>query len=225
MEFLLLMIVPILLAMWAQARVQSAYAAGMQVPARMTGAQAARSILDRNGLDEVPVEETGGKLSDHYDPRHRVLRLSSEVYHYPSAASVAIAAHEAGHAMQHASNYAPLMIRNLAVPLASFGSNGAYLLLLMGFMMRFQPLIWLGIALFGGVFFFQLVNLPVEFDASERAKVQLQELGIVESQEEAVVVSRVLGAAAWTYVAATLQALAIFLYYVLRFGGSGSRRE
>lgn len=224
MEILLVMIAPMLLALWAQSRVQSAYAAGMQVQARMTGAEAARYILDRNGLDNIPVEETGGQLSDHYDPGHRVLRLSSEVYRYPSVASVAIAAHEAGHALQHASNYAPLMIRNLAVPLASFGSNTAYILVLLGVMMRFQPMIWLGIALFGGIFFFQLVNLPVEFDASERAKVQLQELGIVDDRDEAQLVSRVLGAAAWTYVAATLQALAMFLYYLLRFSG-GSRRD
>ncbi|MEX0703744.1 MAG: zinc metallopeptidase [Planctomycetales bacterium] len=211
----------ILLAIWAQYRVKSTYHAAMRVDARLTGAAAARHILDQAGLHDVGVEMTHGMLSDHYDPRHRVLRLSPDVYQSRSAAAVGIAAHESGHALQHAHNYGPLMIRNLAVPAATFGPMAFIVLVILGFLFDSLGLIYLGIIAFGGVVFFQLVNLPVEFDASKRAKAILTEYQIVDG-EGAVAVRKVLNAAGWTYVAATLQSILTLLYYILRLTG-GSR--
>lgn len=210
-----------LLAFWAQMKVKSTYAEAMQVDARLSGAAAARHILDEAGLQNVGIEQTDGFLSDHYDPGHRVLRLSPEVYSSRSAAAVGIAAHEAGHALQHAHGYMPLSIRNAAVPAARFGPAGFMILLILGFLMSSQLLIWLGIAFFSGVVFFQLINLPVEFDASNRAKQILTDYQIVDSQGSAAV-SGVLNAAAWTYVAGTLQSILTLLYYIMRFGGVGS---
>lgn len=209
----------LILGLWAQFRVRSSYAEARQVAASLSGAAAARHILDSAGLDNVGIEAIPGELSDHYDPREKVLRLSHEVYQSRSLAAVGIAAHEAGHAIQDAQAYAPLVIRNAAVPAASLGSNASFLLIFLGLV--FQPLailVYIGIALFACVVFFQIVNLPVEFNASARAKAQLAQLGIV-SPDEMVYVNRVLGAAAWTYVAGTLQAVMILLYYLMRFGG------
>jgi Zn-dependent membrane protease YugP len=215
----------ILLALWAQWRVRSTYAQAQQVPARLSGAAAARHILDVAGLQHVGIEPIGGELSDHYDPRDKALRLSEGVYGSNSAAAVGIAAHEAGHALQDAHQYAPLVIRNIAVPAASFGGNLGMLLLMAGVGMLYAGfasapyLIWAGIIGFGCVAAFQLINLPVEFDASNRAKQLLVQYGIVGNQEMAYVNS-VLNAAAWTYVAATLQAVLIVLYYAWRFAGA-----
>jgi Zn-dependent membrane protease YugP len=215
-----LMIAPaLILGFWAQYRVRSAYARADQVPAALTGAAAARHILDSAGLDEVGIEVTPGQLSDHYDPSANVLRLSQPVYHGRTQAAVGIAAHEAGHAIQKARNYLPLVVRSAAVPVASFGSNAAMILLVAGVLFSWHPLIQLGILLFGAVVFLQVVNLAVEFDASARAKAQLVELGIVPHHEMQYVKS-VLNAAALTYVAATLQSILTLLYYVMRFGGS-----
>ncbi len=140
-------------------------------------------MLDSAGLQSVGIEQVPGHLSDHYDPRHKVLRLSPEVYQNRSLAAVGIAAHEAGHAIQDAVRYAPLVVRNAAVPVAGFGSNIGMLLLILGFVMNMPVVIWVGIGLFAAVVFFQLVNLPVEFDASNRAKAQLVEYGIVPREE------------------------------------------
>lgn len=216
----------LLLGFWAQMRVKSAYARGLKVDARLSGAAAARHILDQAGCHDVGIEETHGKLSDHYDPRQRVLRLSREVFHNHSATSVGIAAHEAGHALQHAHNYMPLVIRNAAVPAATFGSRGAILMLFIGAILSSTavgktigpPLILLGLVGFLCVAVFQIVNLPVEIDASNRAKRILSEYQIVDG-DGALAVRKVLNAAAWTYVAATLQAILTFLYYAMRFGG------
>ncbi len=210
-----------LLAMWAQWRVRAAYSEAQQMPAPLSGAAAARLVLDSAGLNDVAVEAIPGHLSDHYDPRDRVLRLSSEVYQSRTLAAVGIAAHEAGHALQHGMGYAPLAIRNAAVPVASFGSGFSFILMIAGVLLGFPGLVWAGIALFGGVLFFQVVNLPVEFNASTRAKQQLVQLGVID-QQGLVYVRRVLDAAAWTYIAATLQTLLTLLYYVMRFTG-GSR--
>jgi Zn-dependent membrane protease YugP len=204
-----------LLALWAQYRVKHTFATANQVPASLSGAAAARHILDSAGLGNVDIEMTPGMLTDHYDPRANVLRLSEPVYHGRTQAAVGIAAHEAGHAIQKAHHYAPLVIRNAAVPVASFGSNTAFLLLFLGMIFSLTPLLWAGVILFGAVVFFQVVNLPVEFDASARAKRQLVELGIVPQQDMGYVNS-VLNAAALTYVAATLQAVLTLLYYVMR---------
>jgi Zn-dependent membrane protease YugP len=211
----------LILALVAQMWIKSAYARGQQAPARMSGYAAARRMLDAAGLSQVGIEETPGHLSDHYDPRHKVLRLSPEVYHNYTLASVGIAAHEAGHALQDARKYMPLVVRNLAVPVAGFGSNLGLLLAGLGLVFSIQPLLLAGIILFSAVVFFQLVNLPVEFNASSRAKAHLAELGIVGPQEMSVVRS-VLNAAALTYVAGTLQAVLTLVYYLLRYS---SRRD
>jgi len=213
----------LLLSLWAQWRVHSAYATAQQIPAPMSGAAAARRILDSAGLTHVPIEQIPGQLTDNYDSRDKVLRLSSLVYQSRSLAAVGIAAHEAGHALQDAVAYAPLGIRNAAVPVANFGSGLGMLLIVLGALLHMNPLlIWLGILLFSAVVFFQLVNLPVEFNASSRAKTQLVALGIVDPQGM-VYVNRVLNAAALTYVAATLQAILTLLYYISRF--TGNRRD
>lgn len=208
-----------LLAMWAQYRVRSAYARADQVPAQVTGAAAARYILDSAGLQEVGIEMTPGELSDHYDPSANVLRLSQGVYMGRTQAAVGIAAHEAGHALQKAHNYLPLVVRNAAVPAASIGSRSAFLLVILGAIATIPILTKIGIALFGAVVFFQVVNLPVEFDASARAKRQLVQLGIVPDQAMGEV-RAVLNAAALTYVAATLQAVLTLLYLLMRYGGN-----
>ena len=208
----------LLLAFWAQMRVKSTFAQAQKVSVPLSGAGAARHILDAAGLQDVTIEQVPGKLSDHYDPRAKVLRLSQAVYGQRTTAAVGIAAHEAGHALQDAQNYAPLVIRNAAVPAATFGGNASFLLIIAGAIMSYQPLILFGIVAFGCVVAFQLVNLPVEFDASARAKRLLVDHGIVADQDM-VYVNRVLNAAAWTYVAGTLQAVLTLLYYVMRFTG------
>lgn len=211
---------PMLLAMWAQMRVRSTYAAASQQPSSLTGAAAARHMLDSAGLQDVEIEPIRGQLTDHYDPRSRVLRLSEGVYGQRSLAAVGIAAHEAGHALQHAENYAPLAIRSLAVPAASFGSSAGIWLIIGGAVFTLPGLLLLGILCFAAVAFFQLVNLPVEFDASNRAKRQLVEYNIV-SEAAMPPVRKVLNAAGWTYVAATLSSVMTLLYYVMMLAGGG----
>lgn len=210
-----------LLGLYAQYKVKSSFNEMSQVPTRMSGAQAARRMLDASGLNDVGIELIPGQLSDHYDPRAKVVRLSHDVHNGYSMAAVGVACHEAGHALQDARGYAPLMIRNAAVPVASFGSNISMFLLIGGMLASFQPLILLGILAFGATVFFQVVNLPVEFNASSRAREQLVTYGIISAQEEPYV-AKVLNAAALTYVAATLQAVMTLLYLLLRFAG-GSR--
>ncbi len=207
----------LLLGFVAQMMVKSAYSRTQQVAARMSGFAASRRILDSAGLSDVRIEQTPGYMSDHYDPRHKVLRLSGEVYHGRTMAAVGIAAHEAGHAIQDAKRYLPLVVRNFAVPAANFGSNAGMLMAIAGLIFNFQPLVWFGIILFSGVVVFQIVNLPVEFDASARAKVCLVEQGIIDRQELPWV-KKVLNAAALTYVAATLQAILTLLYLIMRAG-------
>jgi Zn-dependent membrane protease YugP len=185
----------------------------------MSGAAAARYVLDSAGLNNVAVEPVDGFLSDHYDPRAKVLRLSPQVYQGQNMAAVGVAAHESGHAIQDASGYTLLMVRNAIVPLANFGSGISMFLLMIGFLLSSAMLVQIGIIAFSAVVFFQLVNLPVEFDASRRAKAQLDALGVVPRQEQQHV-RDVLNAAAWTYVAGTLQAVMTLLYFILRFGGS-----
>lgn len=211
--YLLFVSPALILMLWAQARVRSSYGRGMRIDARLSGAAAARKILDRDGLDDVGIEISRGFLSDHYDPRHRVLRLSEEVYHSRSATAVGIAAHEAGHALQHAHSYTPLLIRNAAVPAAMYGPTAFFILFILGLFIS-PKLALIGLICFGGVVVFQLVNLPVEFDASYRAKQLLTEYGIVDAQGAAAV-NNVLDAAGWTYVAATLQTLLQFAYYAM----------
>lgn len=218
-----------LLAMWAQFKVKSAYNKASQIRVRsgLTGAAAARRILDSNGLQSVGIERAQGFLSDHYDPRHKVLRLSPDVYGGASIASLGIAAHEAGHAIQDATNYGPLVLRNGIVPLAGFGSNFAMILFIIGMVLSAssqlgQWLMYGAIGLFSLVVLFQVVNLPVEFDASNRAKRILSDTNMVTA-DEAPVVKKVLSAAALTYVAATLTAILTLLYLVIRATASNRR--
>jgi len=206
----------IILAIWAQLRVKLAYARAQGMPAPLSGAAAGRHVLDSAGLTGVGIEMVPGHLSDHYDPRDKVLRLSTEVYQSRTLAAVGIAAHEAGHAIQDAHAYAPLVVRNVAVPVAGFGSSSFFILLILGVVLQVPWLVWAGIIAFSGIVFFQVVNLPVEFNASARAKAQLVELGIVPA-DQMVYVNKVLNAAALTYVAATLQAILTLLYYIMRF--------
>lgn len=217
-KYFLMVLPAVLLALWAQWRVRSAYGVAAQIAAPLSGAAAARHVLDSAGLYNVSIEQIDGFLTDHYDPREKVLRLSPDVYQSRSLAAVGIAAHEAGHAIQDAKGYMPLVVRNAAVPAATFGPNGAFLMLLAGALLHNGFLILVGLALFAAVVFFQLVNLPVEFNASSRAKTQLVSLGVVHPQEM-VYVNQVLDAAALTYVAATLQAILTLLYLIMRFTG------
>ncbi|WP_232530119.1 zinc metallopeptidase [Rosistilla oblonga] len=217
----LFVIPPMLLAMFAQWRVKSAYHEMSQMPARMTGFQAARAMLDSAGLQQIGIEQTPGELSDHYDPRAKVLRLSSNVYGGNSMAAVGIACHEAGHAMQDAMHYAPLVIRNAAVPAANIGSGLGGTVAMVGLAFGLQPLVWVGVIAFAAVAFFQVINLPVEFDASNRAKHQLVAQGII-AERDLPFVSKVLNAAALTYVAATLQSLMTLAYFLFR--ALGDRR-
>lgn len=220
--YLLLAIPPLLLGMWAQFRVQSAFKqySRVRTSTGIDGAHAARRIMDMNGLQGVDIERVAGTLSDHYDPRHKVLRLSQDVFATPSIAAVGVAAHEAGHALQDKLNYGPLRLRSAIVPAVQFGSWLGPIIFMVGFFMAGafgETLAWAGILLFGATALFALVTLPVEFDASKRAKQQLASAGILTPQEIQGV-DKVLDAAALTYVAAAVQAVTTVLYYVLLMG-------
>jgi len=213
----------ILLSIYASWKVRSAFNAGNQVMAACgaTGAEAARVVLRQAGITNVDVEQTEGYLSDHYDPSAKVLRLSNEVYNGKSLAALGVAAHEAGHAIQDATRYPLLVLRGLLVPAASFGSSMSWILIMAGAFLAMKQLILVGVILFAAVVVFQLVNLPVEFDASARAKKMLGEIGLVR-EDEAHVVRSVLSAAAMTYVAATLSAVLNLVYYALMLTSSRS---
>jgi len=187
-----------------------------------TGAQAAERMMRSNGIFDVKVEETQGFLSDHYDPSKKVLRLSPGVYESTSLAAVGVACHEAGHAMQHASQYAPLVLRTVLVPVTNFSSMFAFYVVAAGFM--FRPLLYVGCALFAVAFLFALVTLPVEWDASSRAKRHLVMAGIVSPDQERDA-GRVLNAAFLTYLAAAVSSLMTLLYYLLRAGVIGGGRD
>lgn len=224
--FLFVFLPGMLIGLWAQAKLWSAYNKYRRVglAAGLSGAEASREILDQAGLVDVPVEEVGGHLTDHYDPTKRALFLSSENFHGRSIAAVGVAAHEAGHALQHQAAYAPLDLRMKLVPVTRFSSAACFVILLLGFGLHlafFAKFIWLAVALFGVITFFQLVTLPVEFDASRRAKEQLLRLGLV-GNSEGDGVSRVLNAAALTYVAALATAILELAYW---FALANSRRD
>lgn len=229
--FLILSLPALILGLWAQMKVRSAFQKYSKVRAwsGMTGSEAARRILDSNGLMNVRVEQTQGLLSDHYDPRGKVLRLSPNVFQSNSVASVGIAAHEAGHALQDKQGYSALKFRSAMVPTVQLGSWLGPIVFIAGFMlMQFYEsslgitIAWLGVFLFAATALFSIITLPVEFDASKRAKALLVQQGIVSSQEIKGVNS-VLDAAALTYVAGAIQAVSTLLYYVLLL--TGSRRD
>ncbi|HEY6867265.1 MAG TPA: zinc metallopeptidase [Candidatus Eisenbacteria bacterium] len=217
----LLLIPAMIFAMWAQWRVQHTYEEMSRVRAAngLTGREMAKAIMSRNGINDVGIEEVGGVLSDHFDPRSKRVRLSATNYEGDSLASIAVAAHEVGHVLQHAQGYVPLAIRSAIVPVASFGSTLAFPLFFIGLFFgghgQFAKVMMdLGILLFSGAVLFQVVTLPVEFDASRRAMVQLTESGALAPQEVAGA-KRVLDAAALTYVAAAAMAALQLLRLVL----------
>jgi hypothetical protein len=214
----------LILAMIAQARVRSAVNKYSQVRTlrNITGAQVARAILDNAGLQDVAVERTNGLLTDHYDPLSRTLRLSPDVFDRPSVAAVGIAAHETGHALQHQARYLPLTARSAIVPAVQIGSWLGPIIFFVGMLFNTPALAWVGVILFAGVALFSLITLPVEFDASRRAKELLPQFGFATG-DELVGVSRVLDAAALTYVAGLAQALSTLMYYVFLL--SGNRRR
>ncbi len=211
-----------LLALWASFKVKSTFKRFSQVGiARgLSGAEVATELLRRNNVRGVRVEPHEGWLSDHYDPRARVVRLSPDVYHGRSVSAVGVAAHECGHALQHAQGYHAMQVRQNLVSVASLGSNFSFIAIIGGYWLQMAGLIWLGILLFSGVVLFQLVTLPVEFNASARAKQHLVQDGLITAAE-AQGVGKVLNAAALTYVAALITSALTLLYYVMRFTGAG----
>jgi len=221
--YLILVGPTILLALWAQMKVKSSFSQFSRVGSSsgLTGAEAAGYMLRSNGLTDVRVERVQGFLSDHYDPREKVLRLSPPVYDGRSVASLGVACHEAGHALQDATGYAPLKLRTAAVPTASIGSWLAWPLIILGlFIKAFSGLALVGVILFAAVVVFQIITLPVEFDASKRAKRSLLQLNMVAPGREQQGVASVLNAAAMTYVAATATAVMQLLYFAMIILGS-----
>jgi Zn-dependent membrane protease YugP len=194
---------------WSQIRASSG----------LTGAQAAQRLISTGNLYGVQVQGTPGELTDHYDPRNKTLFLSNTVANVPSVAAVAIAAHELGHALQDAEEYFPMKVRSALVPVVNIGSNLGWFLIIVGLVLNFTQLAWLGVLIFAGGALFALATLPVEFNASARAKQLLAQTGIIQTEEEVRGVNQVLNAAALTYVAGLLTAILQLLYYVLLVGG------
>src|ERR687886_2904628 len=214
--WLLCLIVPLGLGLWAQSKVKRTFARWSDVPVRngMTGAQAAAEVVRASGLPDVEIRAVEGRLSDHYDPRSRTLNLSADVGQAATVAALGVAAHEAGHAIQDARGYVPMRVRQTFVPVASIGSSLAFPLIFLGFILGSLGLVNVGLALFTAIVLFQLITLPVEFDASRRALVALREGGLLRTAELDGA-KQVLSAAAWTYVAAFVAAVAQLLYFFL----------
>ena len=214
---LVVMLPGMLISGAASLAVRAAFNRYSQVASRrgITGAQAAQTLLQRAGIDDVTIIPTHGDLSDHYNPSNRQLALSENVYHSSSVAAIGIACHEAGHAIQHAEKYAFLGMRTALVPLAGIGSSLGYVVMLVGLLMAKTPLLLVGAALFSLVLLFQVITLPVEFDASSRAKHLVLEAGIVDPDEREGI-DRVLNAAALTYVAAVISSMLTLLYFFMR---------
>ena len=212
--------IPLVIGLWTQHRVKSTFQQWSEVPedTGMTGAEVARRILDANGLQSVPVQGVAGALTDHYDPRTRSVNLSEPVYAAATISSTAVAAHEVGHAIQHAKAYVPMTVRSALWPVTAFASSTWTILLLIGAIMGALNLVVAAIVLYAAVVLFQIVTLPVEFDASRRAAVQLKTLGIA-NPDESVGVRKVLTSAALTYVAGALAALSQLVFFAMTFLG------
>ena len=225
--YLIFMIPAFVLMGFASWYVRHAYSKWSKVRAssNLTGTQAAQRLLSTGNMYGVQIQGTQGNLSDHYDPRNKTLYLSDSVANSPSVASVAVAAHELGHAMQDAEDYFPMRIRSGLVPMVSIGSNLGWILIIIGLMLRITGIAWLGVLVFSGGALFALATLPVEFNASARAKELLYATGIIQTEEERRGVNQVLNAAALTYVAGLVTAVMQLLYYVLLIGGMGGRRR
>lgn len=221
------MIPAFLIMLAAQYYVSSAYKKWSQVPnrSRITGAEAAQRLIRSGGLYDVRVEGVSGRMSDHYDPRKKVLRLSQGVYQTSSVAAVAIAAHELGHAMQDKEGYFPLRLRSAMIPAVNIGSTAGWLFIILGIFMQWTGLAWLGVIVFATGALFSLATLPVELNASARAKKLLVQSGIIVGQDEQQGVNRVLNAAAFTYVAALITSVLQLLYFTNLVGGMGGRRR
>lgn len=221
MMYLVFILPALLLSVYASFKVKSTYKRYSQVRSSRgtTGADVARTLLNRNGIgSKVTVKPIAGDLTDNYDPRDHTLNLSETVYGNTSIAAIGVAAHEVGHAIQHDQQYGPLELRASIVPLTNFASSASFPILLVGILLSSMGLIMVGIVLFSAVVIFHLVTLPVELNASQRAVMQLSQAGLV-SNDEIPMVKKVLGAAAFTYIAATLAAVANLLYYVMIFVG------
>lgn len=221
MLYLLLVVPAFILSLIAQAKVKTTYSKMSKVrnTSGYTGAQAAAAVLRYYGITDVHIVETTGKLSDHFDPRHKVIRLSREVYYGNSIASVGIACHEAGHAAQHAQDYMPIKVRNAIVPVCNIGSYLGIPLAFAGYFLGFEPLVLIGLGLYSLIAVFQLVTLPVEFNASSRAVKVIDETGLLRGDEEIKGAKKVLSAAAMTYVAALAVSLANLLRFAVLFLG------
>ncbi len=226
-RYMLFMAPAFLIMLAVQWYVNSAYQKWSRVPARsrMTGAQAAQRLIQSGGLYDVKVEGVQGRLTDHYDPRTKILRLSEGVYSGGSVASLAIAAHELGHAMQDQEGYFPLRFRAAIVPVVNIGSYLGWILIIIGMLLRFTELAWLGVIVFSGGALFALATLPVELNASARAKRLLVDTGLIVGQDEEQGVNKVLNAAALTYVAALVTAVLQLMYYATLVTGMGGRRR
>lgn len=225
--YLIFMLPAFILMMITSSYVKSAYNkwSRIQASSRLTGGQAAQRLLSSSGLYDVRIENVGGHLTDHYDPRKKVLRLSDGVYQSPSVAAVAIAAHELGHAMQDHEGYFPLRLRAALVPMVNIGSYLGWILIFIGILLKATDLAWLGVAVFSGGALFALATLPVELNASARAKQLLLNAGVIYSPEEQKGVNHVLNAAALTYVAALITAVLQLLYFVFMVLGMGRRDD
>ncbi|GEB76138.1 zinc metallopeptidase [Sporolactobacillus inulinus] len=215
-QYLIYLGILMLIPMWAQMRVRSTYARYSEVSnsTGMTGAQTARRILDDNGLYDVTIREVAGSLTDHYDPRDKSINLSTDIYHGASIAGTAVAAHEVGHAIQDAKDYTFMRVRSALVPVANLGSNLSYILILAGVFLGMFQLAALGVVFFAAAVLFQIVTLPVEFDASGRALKQIVSLGIVQENERPQA-KKVLSAAAMTYVAAALVSVMELVRFIM----------
>lgn len=213
--YFLFMIPGIIISIWAQFKVKSTFAKYNNYPTLqgLTGAQAARVILDRNGLQNVAIERVSGNLTDHFDPKNDVVRLSDATFGQATVGAVGVAAHECGHAVQYAEGYVPMKVRGAIVPICNIGSSLSVPLIIIGFVLNYMGLVYVGIVLFALVAVFQLVTLPVEFNASSRAIATLDASGMVTA-EESQGVSKVLSAAALTYVAALITSLLQLAYYL-----------
>ena len=222
----ILVLIGAILSMIASAKVNSTFNKYKRVRSMtgMTGAEAAQRILHQNGIYDVAVEHISGNLTDHYDPKSKVIRLSDGVFNGSSIAAVGVACHEAGHAAQHAEAYAPIKVRNSILPVCNIGSTLSMPLLIIGMVLSFEPLVWIGIGFFSFVALFQLITLPVEFNASKRALSVIESNGLL-SFEEKNGAAKVLKMAAMTYVAALATSVAQLLRLILVFGGGGRRRR
>ncbi len=225
--YLLILVASGLLGFWAQLKVKGTFHKWSRVTtgARMTGAEVAREILHESGIFDVKIERVHGFLSDHYDPGSKTLRLSPDVYDSTSVAAAGVAAHEVGHAIQHARQYFPLQVRSFLAPAAAFGGNISIYVIILGIITGALGMAKIGVLLFGLSTLFVLVTLPVEFDASNRAKRLLPALGLAQGGHEVSGVRSVLNAAALTYVAAAVSSVAMLLYWMLRAGLIGGRQE